>query len=84
MDTVQILFMLLDISSFLDVFPSDFLPQSIMQTTTVIVNADPQTEGVSHWLAVHFRPKSLSDYYFDSHGIVPIVTSIQTSSNATA
>ena len=78
MDTVQILCTLCDVSSFLDVFPSDLLPQSIAQTsTTVIVNADPHTEGGSHWLAVHFRLKSSSAYYFDSCGIVPLVPSIQ-------
>ena len=41
MDTVQILYTLCDVSSFLDVFPSDLLPQSITQIATVVVNADP-------------------------------------------
>jgi len=77
MDIVQILCTLRDVSSFLDAFPSDLLPQSITQTTTVIVNADPHTEGGSHWIAVHFRPKSSSVYYFDSYGILPLVPSIQ-------
>jgi len=77
MDTVQILCTLLDVSSVLDVFPSDLLPQSITQTTTVIVNADPHTEGGSHLLGVQFGPKSSSAQYFDSYGIVPLVTSIQ-------
>ena len=44
MDTVQILCTLRDFSSFLDVFPSDLLPQSITQTSTVIVNADPENQ----------------------------------------
>jgi len=35
------------------------------------------TERVSHWLAVHFRPKSSSAYYFVSYGIVSLVPSIQ-------
>jgi len=48
MDTVQILCMLRDVSSFLDVFLPDLLPQSITKTTTNIVNADPHTEGGSH------------------------------------
>jgi len=66
MDTVEILCTLRDVSSFLDVFPSDLLPQSITQTTTtVIVKADPHTEGGSQWLAVHFRHKCWSAYYFD-------------------
>jgi len=77
MDTVQILCALRDVSSFLDVFPSDLLPQSITRTFTVIVNADPHTEERSHWLGVHFRPKSSSADYFDSYGIVPLVHSIQ-------
>jgi len=77
MDTVQILCKLRDASSFLDVFPSDLLPQSITQTNTVIVHADPHTEGCSHWLGVHFRPKSSSAYYFDSYGILLLVRGIQ-------
>jgi len=78
MDTVQILSTLRDVSSFLDVFHSDLLPQSITQTTTtVIINADPHTERGSHWLGVHFRPKSWSAYYLDSYGIVPLIPSIQ-------
>ena len=54
MDTVQIMYMLRDFSSFFEVFPSDLLPLSITRTSTVIINADPHTEGGSHWLAVHF------------------------------
>jgi len=77
MDTVQILCTLRDVSSFLDVLPSDFLPQSITRTSTDIVNADPHTEGSSNWLAVLFRNKSSSAYYFDSYGIVPLEPSIQ-------
>ena len=78
MDTLLILWTLRDFSFFIDAFPSDLLPESVTQTTSsVIVNADPHTEGGSHWLAVHFRPKSSSDYYFDSYGIVPLVPSIQ-------
>ena len=66
-----------DISSFFDVLPSDLLPHSITRTSTVIVNADIHTEGGSHSLIVHFRPKSSSAYNFDSNGIVPLVPSIQ-------
>ena len=76
MDTVQILCRLRDVSSYLDVFPSDFLPQSITRTSTVIINADPHTQGGSHCPGVHFRPKSSSAYYFDSYGIVLLVPSI--------
>jgi len=77
MDTVQLLYNMHDVSSFLDVFPSDLPPQSIKQTTTVIVNVDPHTEGISHLLGVHVRPKFSSAYYIDSYGIIPLVPSIQ-------
>ena len=76
MDTLQILCTLRNVNSFLDVYASDILPRSITKTCTSIVNADPHTEGGSHWLAVHFRPKSLYAYYFDSYGIVPFVPDI--------
>jgi hypothetical protein len=76
MDTVQILCTLRDVGSFLDVFPSDRLPQSITRTCTLIVNADPNTERGSHWLAIRFLPKSASAYYFDSYGLAPLVPSI--------
>ena len=72
MDTVQILCTLRNVKSFLDVYASDLLPRSITKT----VNADSHTEGVSHWLAVPFRRKSSSAYYFDSYGIVPVVPAI--------
>jgi len=79
MDTLQILCTLRDVTSFLDVFPSDLLPssRSILKPCTLIVNADPHTEGVSHWLAIRLTPRSSSGYYFDSYGIIPLVTSIQ-------
>jgi len=70
--------MLRDVSSFFDVFPSDLLPHSVARNaSTFIVNADPHTEGISHWLAVHFRPKSSRAYYFDSYGILPLLPSFQ-------
>jgi len=68
METFQILCTLRDITSFLDVFPSDLLPSSrpIMKPCTLIVNAYPHTEGGSHWLAIRLTPLSSSAYYFDS------------------
>jgi len=77
MDTVQILRKLRKVNFFLDVYASDLLPRSITKTCTVIVNAGPHTEGFSHWLAVHFRPKASSAYYFDSNGIAPFVPDIE-------
>ena len=76
MDTVHILRTLRNVNSFLDVYASDLLPRSITKTCTAIFNADPHTEGGSHWLAVHFNPKSSYAYYFDSYGIVPFVPDI--------
>jgi hypothetical protein len=73
MDTVQILCTLRDVGSFLDVFPSDLLPQSITRTCTLIVSADPHTERGSHWLPIRFLPKSASAYYLDSYGLAPLV-----------
>jgi len=64
MNTTQILCTLKDVRSFLGGFPSDMLPRSVTQTGTVIINADPHTEKGSHWLAVHFLPKSSSAYFF--------------------
>ena len=77
MDTTQILFGLNKVNSFLGVFHSDPLPHSVRQSCTVIINADPHTGKGSHWLPVHFRPKSSSSYYFDSYGIVPLVPDIE-------
>jgi len=76
MNIVQILCKLHNVYSFLADYPSDFLPRPITETCTFIVTADPQTEGGSHWLAIHFRPKSSSPCYFDSYGIVPFVPNI--------
>ena len=76
MDTLEIICSLRDVKKFLGVFPSDFLPHSIAQSGTVI-NSDPQTEKVSHLLAVHFRPSSYTSYYFDSYGLAPFIPAIQ-------
>ena len=48
MDTLQILCALRDLSSFAEVFLSDLLPHSIAHASTVIINADPHTEKISH------------------------------------
>jgi len=48
-----------------------------MKPCTLIVNAHPNTEGISHWLAIRLTPRSSSAYYFDSYGIIPFVPSIQ-------
>jgi hypothetical protein len=68
MDTLQILCTLRDVTSFLDVFTSDLLPssRSFLKICTLIVNADPHTEGGSHWLPIRLTPRSSSAYYFDS------------------
>jgi len=76
MDTLQILCTLYNVNSFLDVYASDLLPRSIRKTCTAIVNADPHTEGGSHWLVVQIDLKSSYAYYFESYGIVPFVPDI--------
>jgi len=75
MDTTQILCSLRKVKLFLGVFPSDLVPHSVRQYYAVIINVDPRTEKGSHWLAVHFRPKSSSS--FDSYGILPLQPDIQ-------
>jgi len=65
-----------NVNSFLDVYASDLLPRSITKACTAIVNADPHTEGGSHWLAIDFRTKSSSAYYFDAYDNVSFVPDI--------
>ena len=72
---MQILCTLRNVKSFLGVYPSDLLPHSIVQSFTVIINAEPHTEKGSQWLVIHFEPKASSAYYFDSYGI-PLVPAI--------
>ena len=67
-----------NIKTVLGVYPSDLLPHSIhIQTGTVIINADPHTKEGSHWLAIHFEPKSSKAFYFDSYGQTPSDFNIQ-------
>ena len=78
MDTSQKSCTLSDVRSFSRVLASDLLPRSIGGGGgTVIINAETHTERGSHWLAVHFRPKSSSAYYFDIYWIVPLFHDIQ-------
>jgi hypothetical protein len=37
-----------------------------------------RTQKDSHWLAIHFEPKSSSAFYFDAYGISLIIPAIQT------
>jgi len=50
----------------------------ILKPSTIIVIADPHTEGGSHLIAIRFKPRSSSAYYFDAYGIIPLLPSIQT------
>ena len=80
MDTTQITCALknVGVKSCLGVFPSDLLPSFIPQhDCTVIVNADPHTKGGSHWLAIHFEPRTSKAFYFDSFGQKPYISNIQ-------
>jgi len=65
------------VRSFLGVFPTDMLPRFFTQSGTIIINADLHTEKGSHWLAVHFLPKSSSAYFFNSYCIVPLDPDIE-------
>jgi len=76
MDTMQILCTLSDVNSYLEVLLSDLLPHSVARTSTLIVNADPHTEGGLHWLAIRPTSHSSRAYYFDSFGNVSLVNSI--------
>jgi len=72
MDTVQIICSLKNVKSFLGGYPSDLLPHSIhQQTGTVILNTDPHMQEGTHWLAIHFQPKSSTAFFFDSYGQPP-------------
>ena len=63
-------------------FSSVHLPRSITQSDTVIINANTHTERGSHWLAIHFRSKSSSGYFFDSYGIYRFFPVYQRSQDA--
>ena len=77
MDTLQILCTLRDVRTFLGVFPSELLPHSLTQLSTIIVNFDPHTEESFHWPAINFQPKSFSGFYFDSYDLHPYIPSIR-------
>jgi hypothetical protein len=64
----------------LGVFPSDLLLQFTERPKygTVIINANPHTEGGSHWLSVHSRSKSSIAYCIDSSGLLLLVPNLQT------
>jgi hypothetical protein len=77
MDTIQIICTLRNVKSFLGVFASDFIPHSVTRAGCLIVNTDPHTEKGTHWLAIQIQPKSYSSFFFDSYGISPMITTIQ-------
>ena len=74
---MQTLCTLRDIKSFLGVFPSYLVPNSITRSVTFIINTDPHTEKVSHWLATHFESRVFSAYYFDSFVFSPIIPALR-------
>ena len=67
MDTIQITCILKHVPTFLGVYPSDLLPGIVHRTGTLIINADPHTKEVSHWLAIHLVPRLSRFSYFDSY-----------------
>jgi len=77
MDTVHVLCTLRNVKTFLGVFPSDLLPQSITLSGSIIINAHPHTERGSHWLAIHFEPRSSSASYFDWYSVSSFIPKIQ-------
>jgi hypothetical protein len=77
MHTLQIPCTLNNVKSFLGAFPSDMLPHSIIQPSTVIVNTDAHTESGTHWLAIHLEPRSSTAFYFDSYALSPYIPDIQ-------
>ena len=77
MDTIQISCTLKNIKSVLGAFPSDILPHSITQPSTVIVNTDAHTQSGSNWLAIRLEPRSSTAFYFDSYGQSPRIHDIQ-------
>ena len=77
MYSVQILFTLRNIISFIGIFPSDLLPHSITRSGSIIVSTDPQPEKGSRWLAIHFEYNSSIAFYFDYYGISPIIPAIK-------
>ena len=77
MDTVQISCILNNVKTFLGALPSDLLPHSITQSSTVIVNTDSHTQSGSHWLAIRLEPRSSTAFYFDSYGLSPYIHDIQ-------
>ena len=74
---MQIVCTLRNVKSFVGVFPPDLLTHSFAQTGIVIINADPHTGKVSHWLAIRFLPMFSSAHFFHSYGILPLVPAIQ-------
>jgi len=76
-DTIQISCTLNNVKSFLGAFPSDLLPHSITQHSTVIVNTDAHTQTESHWLAIRLEPRASTALYFESYGPSPHIHDIQ-------
>jgi hypothetical protein len=57
--------------SFLGVFPSDKLPESIDSfPASLVANTDPSNERGEHWVAYYFDRNGSADY-FDSYGLPP-------------
>jgi len=77
MDAAQIVCTLKDVTSFLGVFPYDILPPpSVTEAANLIVNTDPHTSRVSHWLAIRLQRRSYSVYVFDSYCLPPLIPNI--------
>jgi hypothetical protein len=78
MNTRKIMCCLRDVVSFLGVFPSDLLPEyPLAESGTLRVNTDLHPEPGSHWLAIHFQPRSSTAYYFDSYCLPSLIPSIR-------
>jgi hypothetical protein len=74
---MQILCTLLNVISFIGVFPSDLNSHSVKHSGCLILNTDPHTQEGSHWLAVYVLPKAYKINLFDSYGQAPYIPNIQ-------
>ncbi len=65
-------------ASFLGVFASDELPQSVpFRPCSLVINPDPANLPGQHWVAAYINGDGTTDY-FDSYGVKPNVAAIAT------
>jgi hypothetical protein len=72
MDSITIRKLLINVKTFIGVYPRDLIPQNVKtRPASLIINTDASDKPGEHWIAIYLNENG-SGEYFDSYGLPPL------------